>query len=185
MNSELSSSKRRGTQVRGGTFPSNSIRPQSKLRVILEFTHNQSGFSLAELLVTIAITGVLFAVIGTVMFQMTTVSGSGNDSLTIWHELQNSSNQLETDCQEALTASGGSSLTLTYPTGGTVTYALNGSKLQRTSASGVNILAQNISSLSFTVTGRLVAMNITSSLSGRTNSSEQITSMVNLRPTGP
>jgi prepilin-type N-terminal cleavage/methylation domain-containing protein len=147
--------------------------------------NNQHGFSLAELLVTIAISGILFAAVGTALFQMVTVSDSGNDMLTVWHELQNVNNQLEADAQAALTASGGSSLTLTYAAGGTISYALSGTNLQRTSGTTVNTLAQDISSLSFSVTGRLVAMNITSSLTGRTISSAQISSLVNLRPTGP
>jgi prepilin-type N-terminal cleavage/methylation domain-containing protein len=147
--------------------------------------NGQQGFSLAELLVTIAITGVLFSVIGTVMFQMSNVSGGGNDKLTIWHELQNVTDQLETDCQEALTASGGSTLVLTYPAGGTVTYAISGTNLQRSSGTAVKTLAQNIASLNFTVTGRLVGMNIVSTVSGRTGSSEQLSSLVNLRPTAP
>ena len=145
----------------------------------------QQGFTLTELLVTIAITGILFSVVGTVLFQMTAVSSSGNDQLTVWHELQNVTNQLEMDCQSALTASGGSSLTLTYPSGGMIVYSLSGTNLQRTSGAAVNILAQDISALSYGVTGRLVTLNITSTVSGRTGDSEQISSIFNLRPTAP
>ena len=146
---------------------------------------NQHGFSLAELLVTIAISGVLLGVIVTALFQMTTISSAGDDQLTVWHQLQNANHQFGIDCQSALTASGSSSLTLIYPTGGIVTYNLAGTILQRTSGSAVNILARDIGDLSFSVTGRLVTMNITSIVSGRTGSSEQITSLVNLRPTSP
>jgi prepilin-type N-terminal cleavage/methylation domain-containing protein len=145
----------------------------------------EQGFTLAELLVTIAITGLIFSVIATVFFQMTTISSRGNDQLTVWHELQNVTERLETDCQSALTAVGGSSLTLTYPAGGTVTYVLSGTNLQRTSGGAVNVLAQNISGLNFSVNGRLVSMNITSTVPGRTGSSEQISSLVYLRPAAP
>jgi prepilin-type N-terminal cleavage/methylation domain-containing protein len=146
---------------------------------------SQHGFSLAELLVTLAISGVLLGVIVTALFQMTTISSAGDDQLTVWHQLQNVNHQLGIDCQEALTASGSSSLTLNYTGGGTVTYSLTGTSLRRTSGTNINTLAQDIASLSFSVTGRLVTMNITSTVSGRTGSSEQITSLVNLRPTSP
>jgi prepilin-type N-terminal cleavage/methylation domain-containing protein len=145
----------------------------------------EPGFTLAELLVSIAIIGVLSVVIGTVLFQMTNVSGNGNDELTIWHELQNVNSYLETDCQSALTASGGGSLTLTYPAGETVTYSRSGTNMLRTAGTTVNTLAQDIASLNFVVTGRLVQMDITSTVSGRTVNSEQISSLVSLRPTAP
>jgi prepilin-type N-terminal cleavage/methylation domain-containing protein len=146
---------------------------------------SQRGFTLVELLVTIAITGILFSVIAGVFYQMTTISGSGNNQLTVWHELQNATNRLETDCQSALSAVGGNSLVLTDPGGGTISYTLSGTRLQRTAGSAVNTLAHNISSLTFVVSGRLVTMNITSTVVGRNGSSEQIASSVSLRPTGP
>jgi hypothetical protein len=146
---------------------------------------NEQGFSLAELLVAGAIAGLLMGAIATILFQMSTIGSSGNDRLTICHELQKAASQLETDGVSALSATGGNSLVLSYPSGTTITYSLSGRTLQRTSTAGANVLAQNITSLSFTVTGRLVNMQITSSVSGRTLNSEQISCLVNLRPSAP
>jgi prepilin-type N-terminal cleavage/methylation domain-containing protein len=146
---------------------------------------NEQGFTLVELIVTLAISGLILALITTVFFEMSSISGSGNDHLTVWHELQNVNDRLETDCQSALTATGGSSLTLSYPSSATVTYTLSGTKLLRTAGINVFTLAQNISSLNFGVNGRLVTMNITSTITGRTGSSEQISSLVSLRPSAP
>jgi prepilin-type N-terminal cleavage/methylation domain-containing protein len=148
-------------------------------------SENQRGFTLVELLVSIAISGLIFGLIATLFFQMSTISGSGNDQLTVWHELQNVTDRLTVDCQTALTATVSNGLILTYPSGGPVSYSLAGTNLQRTSGSTVNTLAQDITSLNFSVNGRLVTMNITCTVPGRTGESEQLSSLVNLRPSAP
>jgi prepilin-type N-terminal cleavage/methylation domain-containing protein len=146
---------------------------------------NQRGFTLVELLVSIAISGLIFGLIATLFSQMSTISGSGNDQLTAWHELQNVSDRLSFDCQTALTATVSSGLILSYPSGGTVSYGLSGTNLLRTSGATVNTLAQDITSLNFSVNGRLLTMNITCTVPGRTGESEQLSSLVNLRPSAP
>jgi prepilin-type N-terminal cleavage/methylation domain-containing protein len=145
----------------------------------------EQGYTLVELLVTIAITGIIFTVVGTVMFQLTTVSGFGNDMLTANHDLQNAASWFNLDGQMAVSASGTTSLVFSLPTGQTVTYSLSGTNLQRADGISTMTLAQNISSAAFSVQGRLVSMNITSSISGRTAVSEQNAYEVYLRPVLP
>lgn len=147
--------------------------------------NNQRGFTLVELLASIAISGLIFGLVATMFFQMSTISGSGNDQLTAWHELQNVSDRLAIDCQMALTATVSNGLILTYPSGPTVSYSLSGNNLLRTSGSSVITLAQDITSLNFSIDGRLVSMNITCTVPGRTEESEQLSSMVNLRASAP
>ena len=142
----------------------------------------QSGFTLPELLVTMAITGALATVVGSSVFHIFNVTEYGNDRLQALHELQNAGFWLNNDGQMAVSAVGDGTLVLTLPTSATVTYALSGTNLTRTSGSSVITLAQNISSVSFTVSGRLVTMDLTSAPAGRPNVSEQGTYVVYLRP---
>jgi prepilin-type N-terminal cleavage/methylation domain-containing protein len=142
----------------------------------------EKGLTLIELLIVIAITGVLFSVIGPVIYQLTTVSGFGNERLTAIHELQNSAYWFNYDGQMSVTAAAGSSLVFSLPAGDTITYSLNGDNFLRTAGGQTMTLAQNISGVTFGVQGRLVSMNITSALSGRTEAYEQNTYQVYLRP---
>ncbi len=144
---------------------------------------NERGFTLVELLIVIAITGVVASVIGTVIFQLTTVSEHGNARLTALHELQNAAYWFNYDGQKSIAASGGATLTLTLPTAETITYALSGTNLQRTTDAVTNTLARNISTVSFSVSGRSITMDITSTPAGRTQVTEQGTYRVTMRPT--
>jgi prepilin-type N-terminal cleavage/methylation domain-containing protein len=145
----------------------------------------ERGYTLVELLITIGITGLIFVVVGTVLFQLTTVSGYGNDSLSTIHEVQNAGHWFNLDGQMAVSAAVSSSLVFSFPAGQTVTYALTGTILQRVEGSSAITLAQNISNLIFSVQDRLVSMDITSTISGRTNVSEQNVYKVYLRSVQP
>lgn len=145
----------------------------------------EQGYTLVELLITLAITGIIFSVVGGAIYQLTTVSGYGNDKLTANHALQNAAYWFFQDGQAAVTASGNTSLVLTLPASQTITYSLTGNNLQRTQGAVTQTLAQNISNLSFTVQGRLVAMDITSSPTGRANVNVQEVYRVYLRPAQP
>jgi prepilin-type N-terminal cleavage/methylation domain-containing protein len=141
----------------------------------------EQGYTLVELLIVMAISGLIFLVVGAVLYQLTTVSGNGNDRLSVIHEVQNAEYWFNYDGQMATAAVGGSSLVLTLP-GQTVSYVLSGKQLQRIEGSSTIVLARNISGLSFSVQSRLVSMDITSSISGRTDVSEQYVYKVHLRP---
>jgi len=45
----------------------------------------EQGYTLVELLIVLAISGFIFLIVGTVMYQLTTVSGYGNDRLSVIH----------------------------------------------------------------------------------------------------
>jgi prepilin-type N-terminal cleavage/methylation domain-containing protein len=141
----------------------------------------EGGYTLVELLITIALTGLVFTIAGGALYQLSTASGSGNSRLTILHEMQNSAHWLNNDGKEASAAVGGSSLTLTIPNSNGVTYNLSGNNLQRISGTSTLILARNITGLSFSVQNRLITMNITAAISGRSVDSVQGEYKVNLR----
>jgi prepilin-type N-terminal cleavage/methylation domain-containing protein len=142
----------------------------------------EHGFTLVELLITITLIGMLTGIVGPAIYQIYNVTQFGSDSLEALHELQNSAYWFNYDGQTAVSAVGGSGLTLTLPTAQTVTYTLSGISLQRTSGTSTITLAQNISSVSFTVNGRLVTMVLTSAPHDRMGVSQQGTYVVYLRP---
>ena len=142
----------------------------------------QKGFTLPELLITVAITGLIVGVLGTAVYQIITVTESGNDRMTAIHELQNAGHWVSLDGQMAKTATGGNELVLALPNDSSITYAVVNSELRRTADESQMILARNISGISFSVKNRVITMTITSSPEGRANISEEGTYKVYLRP---
>jgi prepilin-type N-terminal cleavage/methylation domain-containing protein len=145
---------------------------------------NQAGMTMVELIVAIAITGVIIAFLGTAIYQIITVSEYGNNRLTALHELQNAAYWLNADGQGAVNATGGSQLVLTLSDNSTVTYSLSDTDLLRSSGGPQITLARNISSVTFTVNNRVITMNLTSAPVARDDVSASGTYMVYLRPAG-
>jgi len=152
----------------------------------------QRGFTLPELLITVAITGLIASVLGTAIYQIITVTESGNDRMTAMHELQNAGYWVTLDGQMASTATSGDNeleleLALPLPDGSLITYAVTyevvNSELLRTADEFQMVLAQNIDDISFSVDeNRVITMTITSSPEGRADINEEGTYKVYLRP---
>ncbi len=143
----------------------------------------QRGFTLVELLISTAITGILVGVLGTAIFQTVNVAEYGSDRLIAMHELQNAAHWVSLDVQMADSATGGNELVLTISDNSSINYAVTGTVLQRTAGGPPMTLAQNITSANFSVENQIITMTITSSPEGRWNVSEQATYQVYLRPT--
>jgi len=143
----------------------------------------QRGFTLVELLVATAITGLVVSGLGTAIYQIITVTEYGNDKLTATHELQHVAHWFSLDGQRASAASGGNQLVLTLSDGSSVTYTVVGTELYRTAGGSNMTLAQNIVGANFSVDNHTITMNVTSSPEGRWNVSENGTYQVYLRPT--
>jgi len=147
----------------------------------------QKGFALPEVLITVAITGLIVGVLGAAIYQIITVTESGNDRMTAIHELQNAGHWVSLDGQMAKIASvdGGNELALTLPDDSpitSITYTVVDTELCRTADGAQMILARNISGISFSIENRIITMTITSSPEGRANISEEGTYKVYLRP---
>ena len=138
---------------------------------------------MVELITAVAVTGMIVTFLGTAIYHILTVSEYGNDELTALHELQNAAYWFNEDGQEAKAAIevGGSQSVLTLTDNSTVTYALDGTNLQRTIAGQPTILARNISSAGFSVNNRIATMSLTSTPPGRNSVSENATYMIYLR----
>jgi prepilin-type N-terminal cleavage/methylation domain-containing protein len=143
----------------------------------------EGGFSLVELLVATAITGLIVSGVGTAIYQIITVTEYGNDRLTTTHEVQNVAHWFSLDGQRAINASGGSGLVLTLSDGSSVTYTVVGTKLYRTAGSSNMTLAQDVASANFSVGDHTITMTITSQPQGRWSVSENGTYEVYRRPT--
>jgi prepilin-type N-terminal cleavage/methylation domain-containing protein len=161
----------------------------------------QEGFSLPELLVTVAITGLIVSFLGMAVYQILNVTEYGSDKMTATHELQNAAHWVSYDGQMAKTASGGDELVLILPDSSQVTYGIAGSELLRTSEESQMTLARNITAVQFLVEERTehitagpyyedreertITMSVTSAPEGRPNVSEQREYKICLRPTEP
>jgi len=162
---------------------------------------SQEGFTLPELLITVAITGLIVSFLGMAVYQIITVTEYGSDKMVAMHELQNAAHWVSYDGQMARTATGGNELVLILPNDSQVTYGVVGTELFRTDDESQMKLARNISAVEFLVEERtehitvgslfedrgerIITMTVTSSPPGRPNISEQRAYKICLRPTQP
>ena len=144
--------------------------------------NGQKGVTMVELLMAVAVTGIIVVFLGTAIYQIITVSEYGNDRLTAMHELQNSAHWFNHDGQKAVTANVDGELLLTISETTSITYSLVGKELRRTSGGSQMTLARNIATADFSIDNRLITMSLTSAPEGRYNVTENGTYKVFLRP---
>ena len=143
---------------------------------------SERGFTMIDLVMATAITGLIVSFLGTSIYQMLNVTEYGNDKLLATHELQNAAFWFQIDGQKAKSATGGDSLVLTLTDNSTVNYDLTDTTLGRTVSGGQMVLAKNISEATFTISDRVITMSLTSSPEGRDSISENGIYKVYLRP---
>lgn len=144
----------------------------------------ERGLTLVELLIATAITGLILGILVVAFHNVVTIPEYGNDRVTALHELQNVAHWFNLDGQMAQSATGGNELILILPDDSSISYILTGTDLVRTTGTSSRTLAQNITSVNFSVSvlERCITMNITSSPSGRWDVSENETYITCLRP---
>jgi prepilin-type N-terminal cleavage/methylation domain-containing protein len=144
---------------------------------------NERGYTMVELLIAIAITGFMATTLGLVVQQTVTVPERGDEQVNALHAIQNAGHWVSLDGQTAKSASSGSGLTLTLPDDSSISYSLNGNELHRLEGTADRTIARGISSVAFSVEGRLITMNIVAEPDGRFDTSENGTYQINMRPT--
>ncbi len=143
---------------------------------------DERGLTMVELIIAVAVTGIIVSFLGTAIYQILTVTEYGNDRLTAMHELQNAAHWFNLDGQRASTASINGELLLTISESSSITYYLSDTELRRTAGGDQMTLARNITSADFSIENRLITMSLTSSPEGRDNVSANGTYKVYLRP---
>ena len=144
----------------------------------------ERGYTLLEAIIAIAITGFLVTALSMVVHQMVTVPERGIDQIDAIHPMQNAAHWLTLDGQTAVSATGGSNLTLTLASNATISYELSGTELHRYYASSNRTIARNVASANFTVQDRLIYMTIATVPESRwDNISQNYTYQAYMRPT--
>ena len=144
----------------------------------------ERGYTLVETLIAIAITGFIVTILGLTVQQFVTVPEQGDNHVDALHAVQNAAHWVSLDGQTAKSASGGSSLSLTLPDNSIVSYNMSGNSLQRTFKGVSRTVAEDVSSVNFTIQGRVITMHITAAPDSRWSISENQTYQVYMRPTG-
>jgi prepilin-type N-terminal cleavage/methylation domain-containing protein len=142
----------------------------------------QQGLTMVELVVAVAVTGIIVTFLGTAVHQITTVTEYSNDELTALHELQNTAYWFSLDGQQAVSASVGGGLLLTISESSSISYTLSGTELRRIAGGSQMVVARNISSVEYSINDRTVTMSLTSAPPGRDSVTESGTYMVSMRP---
>jgi len=142
----------------------------------------QAGFTLTELLIAVAITGLIVGFLGTAVYQTVSITRYGSDRLIAAHDLQNTAHWVSLDAQMANEATGGSELVLTLPEESTITYSVVGSELLRRSGSSHITVARHVISANFSVENRLLTVTLSSAPEGRSDVCQEGTYRVYLRP---
>ncbi len=119
---------------------------------------DQRGRTIVELLVTLAITGLMVGMLSTVMYQVGDMSARGNNQLRVQHDLQNAAIWLNRDvlCASPPAAISGTRMVLTCPdlvnnSSHTITYTLASPDLVRSHSNGSTLtVARHVISVDFT-----------------------------------
>ena len=145
----------------------------------------QKGYTMIEMMVAIAIFGIITGIGGLALQQIVTVPERGDSQVEALHELQNVIHWVSLDVGSAEAAVGGGSLSLTMPDDAVAVYSCSGTTLYRNyDDGGAQTIARNITNLKFTVTGRTITIEITSAPESRWSISESGTWQIAMRPSG-
>ena len=142
----------------------------------------QAGFTLVELLVTLAVIGLFAGTVGLIIHQTIATTETGSEESTINYELQNVSYWFHRDVQNTAGVSTAGQLVLTQADGSEITYTHLGQDLVRQSAGPTLTLSQNVVSANFSSSGRIISMTLEIAPAGRQDVSRESTISATMRP---
>jgi prepilin-type N-terminal cleavage/methylation domain-containing protein len=155
-----------------------------KLKQKIRQFKKQRGYTMIEMMVGIAVFGVITGICGLALQQIVTIPEKGDSQVDALHELQNVIHWVSLDAGSAVSAIGGGNVTLAMPDESVIVYRRSGTTLYRYYADDAQTVARNITSLNFTVDGRIITMDITSAPGSRWNISEHRTYQIAMRSSG-
>ncbi len=150
----------------------------------------QGGFTLVEVLIALGIAAMITGVIGTAIFQILDRSARGGETVRALNDIQNAGQWLYLDGERAETTllvendPPVNSLELSWVADGqshTVLYSISGTELLRDHDGVVTTVARYVSNADFSISNRLITVNLTST-PGSTGASKDITYSIWLRP---
>ena len=158
----------------------------------------QKGFTLVEVLVVLAVSGVLLTGLITSIFQVATFTDRSNSQVVALTDLNHAALSIKKDLQMTQNTDLADNVTqssvwlgwtdyTSFETGNMThssSYALSGTELQRTYDGTVGIAGRNITYLSFTQNGRVINVVITAAGSRDPQQSETLKFRVYLRSGG-
>ena len=154
--------------------------------------NSQQGMALVELLVAVAITGLIVGGLGTAIYMIVTATERGNDEATVLHDIRNPSYWISYDAQMAETtdlvdgAPGVDGVTLEwideYADSHSSSYSLSGTELKRTYNGMTTTVARYVSSVEFSISGNLLTFRLEAAMGGRWDVSQETTGTACLRP---
>ncbi|HSW59089.1 MAG TPA: prepilin-type N-terminal cleavage/methylation domain-containing protein [Dehalococcoidales bacterium] len=135
----------------------------------------QCGYTLVEMLISLAIMGLVFVIAGTAIYQLSTASDYGNDRLKAVNDLQKAAFWFNRDGKAAqdAKAKGNKELTLTLSGNEVIVYRQIGNTLERVDENASMVLVENIGDLRFKVQKSTLNMDLTTIISGRMEDSVQ------------
>ena len=154
--------------------------------------NSQKGMALVELLVAVAITGLIVGGLGTAIYMIVTATERGNDEATVLHDIRNPSYWISYDAQMTDTTDlvdgdpGVDSMILEWidehGNSHYSSYSLSGTELKRTYDGMTTTVARYVSSIEFSISGNLLTFHLESAMGGRWDVSQETTGIACLRP---
>jgi len=151
----------------------------------------EDGLTLVEMLVAVAISSLVAAGMGTALHQFLTTSERTRVTQAALHDVQNTGHWLSIDGKKVTStnlvdgAPGTNDMTLSWTVGAQVhiaKYFLDGTELKRSHDGASLTVARNVTDVDFSLSGRLITVNLTSSPPGRWDSSKEASYKIWVRP---
>lgn len=142
----------------------------------------EAGFTLVELIVAVALLGLLVATVGVLIYQIIQTTETGYEESVANYELQNVGYWFHRDVQDTTGVVTGAQLVLTQADNSTRTYLVSGGSLLRQSDGPTLTLSQNVASANFSRSGQVVSMTVVIAPTGRQDVSRETTLSATMRP---
>lgn len=153
--------------------------------------NREEGLTLVEMLIALAISSMVAGGLGSALQQFMTTSERTRVAQVALHDVQNTGHWLSIDGKKVTTTDlvdgspAANAMTLSWTVDAQVhnsTYSLSGTELRRDYDGAVISVARNVTEVNFSRSGQIITVDLTSSPTGRWNSSRDATFNIWVRP---